>query len=42
MGVRVTEDDFSKINLNTGTYWIASSNYAEVAIVSCEEDGVSR
>ncbi|MEX2553651.1 MAG: hypothetical protein WD627_11705 [Actinomycetota bacterium] len=39
--VRVVEDDFNKFELPAGTYWLISSNYAEISIVSCEEMGVS-
>jgi hypothetical protein len=37
----VVEDDFTKVDLPAGRYWVLTSNGANVAIVSCEEDGVS-
>ena len=39
--VRVVEDDYAEIELEAGQYWVVASNSAQVAIVSCEAEGVS-
>ena len=39
--VQLVEDDFNRFKLPAGSYWIMSTNDADVAIVSCEANGVS-
>lgn len=39
--VQLVEDDFNKFELPVGTYWVVSTNDADVAIVSCKAGGVS-
>ena len=38
---RVVENDFTRFELPAGSYWLISTNYAEIAIVSCDNNGVS-
>ncbi len=39
--VQLVEDDFNTFEVPAGTYWVVSSNDADIAIVSCEAEGVS-
>lgn len=41
LSIGVKEDGYAELELPAGTYWLISSNRAEIALVSCIESGVS-
>lgn len=41
LSIGVEEDSFVEIELPAGTFWLTSTNVAEIAVVSCTEGGVS-
>jgi hypothetical protein len=41
LSIGVKEDTYAELELPAGTYWLISSNRAEIALVSCIESGVS-